>query len=341
MTQISVVIPTYNRQKKLQMVLSALEKQDLCLDDFEVVVVSDGSTDGTDDFLKNVSSSLTIRPVFQTNQGVAVARNQGTLQAQSDLILFIDDDVVAAPTLIREHLRMHQAEGDRVVVLGPMITPTGYKMSPWVAWEQMMLEKQYHAMLTGVYDASSRQFFTGNTSLRRQYLLDVGGFDPSFRRAEDVELAHRLSRSGMRFVFNPQAIGYHYAERSYQSWSDTAYVYGKNDVIFSLQKQHRWILPAVFTEFYERHGFTQTLTRLCLDRPQLQNPTISALKTSALLLHPLGLKKLSSVILSGIFNLRYYQGVSDQLGGRKTFFAGVRLGDYPPSEAPLKEGKLP
>ena len=74
-----------------------------------------------------------------------------------------------------------------MVVIGPMLNPLNYKMSPWVRWEQDQLAKQYHAMNMGSWEPTARQFYTGNTSLERTWLIDSGGFDPSFRHAEDVE----------------------------------------------------------------------------------------------------------------------------------------------------------
>ena len=68
-----------------------------------------------------------------------------------------------------------------------------------------------------------------NTSLGSHHIL--GGFDASFRRAEDVELAYRLAKQGLRFLFNPKAIGYHVAERSFNSWIAIPYAYGRNYVI--------------------------------------------------------------------------------------------------------------
>lgn len=118
-------------------------------------------------------------------------------------MLFLDDDVVPAPDLINEHLRWH-AEHPNRVVLGTMITPPDVRLLPWVAWEQAMLEKQYRAMTSGIWPATARQFYTGNTSLSRQLILDVGGFDERFRRAEDIELAYRLAKLGVEFVFAPQ-----------------------------------------------------------------------------------------------------------------------------------------
>ena len=83
--------------------------------------------------------------------------------------------------------------GQTTVVMGPMLTPNDFAMPAWVAWEQAMLMKQYDDMNAGNWQPTARQFYTGNTSLARQHLIQTGGFDTSFRRGEDVELAYRLA----------------------------------------------------------------------------------------------------------------------------------------------------
>lgn len=324
MVKLSIVIPTYNRLNRLKMVLESLARQDYPMKDVEVVVVSDGSTDGTEAYLKSLRPPFRLETIFQQNQGVATARNQGYQCAQGEIILFIDDDVVPSPQLVREHLLVHANHGDRVVVLGTMLTPEGYAMTPWVQWEQQMLEKQYRAMQENLYSPTCRQFFTGNTSLARKHLVRAGGFDPNFRRAEDVELAYRLNDMGLEFVFHPQAAGFHYAERSFASWSTIAYVYGKNDVIFSMDKGQNWLLPQIFSEYYSRHPFTRLVTRLCLDRPRLSQAMTASLKLLIEVFHRLKLRPLVSAACSAIFNLRYYQGLADQLGGGEAFWSGVQ-----------------
>ncbi len=144
MFRVSVIVPTYNRVERLQRVLAALEGQTVSLDSFEVIIVSDGSTDGTNDFLQTVDSDLRLTAVFQANSGAAAARNNGLRHAKGALVLFIDDDVVPAPQLLAEHLRFHERRGDDLAVLGPMLTPGGFDMVPWVRWEQAMLVKQYN-----------------------------------------------------------------------------------------------------------------------------------------------------------------------------------------------------
>lgn len=325
--RVTVILPTYNRLARLKKALAGLAAQTYA--DFDLLVVSDGSTDGTDDFLqqpgffeKPGSSPFSARALFQPNQGVAATRNHGLREATGELILFIDDDITPSPQLVAEHVAWHQAHGGDAVVMGPMLNPPDFAMQPWVEWEQAMLLKQYDDMVNGRWQPTARQFYTGNTSLRRQHLLDAGGFDANFRRAEDVELAYRLAERGLRFLFNPEAVGYHYAERSFASWIAIPYAYGRNDVIFTRDKGQSWLLPTIAYEFrYNRHPLIQRLTRLCLDRPRLSGLVIAASKQFAALSHRLRLGRLSRLAYSAIFNLRYYQGVSDELGGREAFFA--------------------
>lgn len=321
MLEVSIIIPTYNRLEQLKRVLRALEAQAFPLSAFEVIVVCDGATDGTAEFLATAVTELQLHPILQTNQGVAAARNHGIAEARGELVLFIDDDVVPAPWLLPEHMVSHAAAGPDAIVLGPMLTPDDFQMAPWVAWEQAMLVKQYDAMAAGLWTPTARQFYTGNTSLRRAHLLQAGGFDPQFRRAEDVELAYRLSDAGLHFVFNPRATGFHYAERSFSSWLAIPYAYGRNDVIFARDRGQRWLLPTVQREFREeRHAFIRALTRLCLDRPAASRMVLRSLRLLGWGADSIGLQRLSNMAYSGIFNLRYYQGMADELGGRAAFF---------------------
>jgi len=322
MLELSVVLPTYNRRDQLARVIEALGRQTFPAGRFEVVVVSDGSADGTNEYLTTVATPFELAPVLQENQGVAAARNNGVARARADLILFIDDDVVPVPELMEEHVKELRRD-DEVVVLGPMLPPPDAKLSPWVMWEERMLEKQYRDMIEGRWAPTARQFYTGNTSLARRHILAAGGFDPNFRRAEDVELAYRLKDMGLHFVFNPQAVGYHYAERSFESWIKIPYAYGRYDVIMTHQKGQDWLLPTVMQEFHGRHPFIRGLTRLCLDRPRLSRVAIGVLKQAALLGDRVRVESLPRYAYSGIFNLRHYQGIADELGGAGRFWEAI------------------
>ncbi len=320
MIEVSVVVPTYNRLDRLQRVLSCLEGQTYPRDRYEVIVVSDGSTDGTAEYLRALTQDMHLKYVQQENQGPAAARNQGMRMAAGAIVLFLDDDVIPAPNLIAEHMRSHQQSANSVVI-GPMLTPEDFQLSPWVSWEQAKLNDYYSKMLSGQYSASSHLFYTGNASLARSVLIASGGFDKSFRRAEDIELANRLEGLGVRFVFNERAVGYHYAERSFRSWMETPYQYGKNNIIFALQKKQAGQLDDVFRDFLSRNLLIRLLVTACLDRPVLGKLIIWGLKWTLVLSDRLKVKAVSLAACSGIFNLRYFQGASDQLNGKKEFFS--------------------
>jgi GT2 family glycosyltransferase len=315
---ISVVIPTFNRLESLRQVLAALARQTIDPARFEVVVVSDGSSDGTNEYLAG-PTPLPLVTACQANGGPASARNRGIELARGRLVLFIDDDVVASPTLVEEHVRTH---GDSVdtVVIGPMLNSSDVDYTPWVVWEQAMLYKQYNAMDAGAYKPTFRQFYTGNASVPRDLLVRSGGFDLSLRRAEDVELAYRLSLLGVTFVFNDAAAGHHRAERSFDSWLAAADVYGHNDVTFWRDHEQRWLLPAMAAEFKQRSILTQRLVRACLTRPRLASTAAKLLRTVGVSTGRLSrIVKVSGFALSGLYGLTYYRAAAEEYGDPAAF----------------------
>ena len=311
---VTVVVPTYDRLPRLRRVLAGLAAQDLDRP-FEVVVVDDGSTDGTDAYLRSGAPPLPIVASTQENQGPGAARNRGVDLATGEIVVFIDDDVIPDPGLVRAHIRAHERHGDLTVVIGPMRNPPDHQMSPWIRWEQTMLAKQYDAMEAGQYDATARQFYTGNASLRREHLLAAGGFDPELRRAEDVELAYRLEAAGLTFVYEPHAVGLHYAERSFGSWLAAGYAYGRNDVVFGRDRGKPEIFSWVADEHRTRHPLTRWLTRTCATRPRLRAAATAVLSRVAVGCSAVHLPRVASKALSGTYHLAYYGGVADELGG--------------------------
>jgi glycosyltransferase involved in cell wall biosynthesis len=319
----SVVMPTYNRLGRLQHVIAALEQQTYPSDAYEVIIISDGSTDGTEAYLEALRSTMRLQWFTQANRGPAAARNAGIQKAGGEFIVFIDDDVVPEPQLLGEHARSHHEAGQDVVVFGPMLTPEGFAMAPWVRWEQEMLMKGYRALLRGDWPATARQFYTGNASLRRSHLLAAGGFDEGLRRAEDVELAYRLADRGLDFVFNMQAAGMHFAERSFRSWLDAAYAYGRNDVIFARDRNQKWLLSAIHQEFRDRHFFIRSLVRVCRGQSRVTKIANAPLKLAADAATFLRATDVARFAYSGLFNLQYYDGLLNELGDVHFLFKDI------------------
>lgn len=325
---LSVVVPTYDRRDRLALVLRSLAAQDVD-EPFEVIVVSDGSTDGTDEFLRGPDVPLPVVAVSQPNQGPAAARNAGVERAHGELVVFVDDDVVAEPHLLAAHLRAHRELGPKVVVIGPMLDPDDHEMSPWIAWEQRMLAKQYDAMERGVYSATMRQFYTGNASLRREHVHAVGGFDTAFRRAEDVELAFRLDDHGLAFHFQPDAIGRHYAERPYESWRRTAYDYGRNDIVFARDHGREWIWEFIPDSFGRQHRAIRGLVRAAVASDRTRRVATRMLEWIVARGPVARREQLVGYALSGVYAIEYHCGVAEELGSSAAFVALVRDGTPP------------
>jgi len=114
----SLVIPTYNKRDFLELTLASLVNQTYIHDKFEVIVVDDGSADGTDElFSASTHFPLQLVYVKQENAGRSAARNAGIVKAQGEKIIFIDDDQIVPPQFIESHLRLHQ-ENQNLVVAG-------------------------------------------------------------------------------------------------------------------------------------------------------------------------------------------------------------------------------
>lgn len=312
----SVVIPTYRRRASLERVLDGLAAQEWPADRLEVLVVSDGGDDGSVEMARAFPLPFPARVLEQANQGAAAARNHGVRRAGHAFVLFLDDDVVPHPRLVAEHARSHGGAGNRVVI-GPMLEPP-VRQQPWVRWETRMLAEQYRAMEAGEFPATPWQFYTGNASVATENLRRAGGFDTAWKRAEDIELGFRLRDLGCEFTFNAAASGLHYATRSYRSWLDAAYQYGRNDILFGKADER------VAGEFSFRHPLTRALIRWGVRHrwaaDRVGTPAEAAIRAA----DRLGLRALAGQLCGADFNLAYWLGVSDQLGSAR---AALELAD--------------
>ncbi|MDM7935900.1 MAG: glycosyltransferase family A protein [Cyanobium sp. CZS 48M] len=202
----SVVIPTYNRRPILEKALLALEDQRLepPLQDYEVVVVDDGSTDGTAEWLRQEAERFPhVRLVEQDHGGPAEGRNRGVDHARGDVIVFIDSDLVVTGTFLLEHARALEARwqqsGNRLCFTYGAVINTANFEDP---------TSEPHKLS----DHSWAYFATGNVAIDRQLLERAGLFDTGFRLYgwEDLELGERLRRLGVELVRCPAAVGYHW-----------------------------------------------------------------------------------------------------------------------------------
>ncbi|MGF1491957.1 MAG: glycosyltransferase family 2 protein [Microcoleaceae cyanobacterium] len=202
----SIVIPTYNRLPILAKCLQALEHQtrNPWVTDYEVIVVDDGSTDDTIQWLEQHQSELLhVRYFCQQHQGPAAARNLGVEQAQGEIIVFIDSDLVVTETFLESHgqaLTQAQTQrgSDRIFTYGRVINTCNFDNPTAEPFK--------------LTDFSAAYFATGNVAIARHWLMEAGLFDPQFQQYgwEDLELGVRLKRLGLTLIKCPEAVGYHW-----------------------------------------------------------------------------------------------------------------------------------
>lgn len=200
----SVVIPTYNRQPILEKCLQALEKQDYSdiIQGYEIVLVDDGSTDGTIDWLKEQPANFPhVRYFVQDHQGPAVARNRGVTEAKGDFIIFIDSDLVVTAQFLQAHaiaLISGAEKFGKVFTYGRVVNTCNFANPTSEPYK--------------ITDFSAAYFATGNVAIARNYLLEAGLFDSEFSLYgwEDLELGVRLKKLGLKLIKCPEAVGYHW-----------------------------------------------------------------------------------------------------------------------------------
>lgn len=203
---VSVVIPTYNRRPILEKCLLALEQQQACPDinGYEVVVVDDGSTDGTPNWLRAEAEVFPhVRLIEQSHGGPAEGRNRGVDHALGDVIVFIDSDLVVTDSFLVCHasslVRRWGERGDRLCfTYGAVVNTANF--------EQPTAERHKLRDLSWAY------FATGNVAIDKDVLQRAGLFDTGFRLYgwEDLELGERLRRMGVELIKCPAAVGYHW-----------------------------------------------------------------------------------------------------------------------------------
>ncbi|MFO7629288.1 MAG: glycosyltransferase family 2 protein [Prochlorococcaceae cyanobacterium] len=203
---LSVVIPTYNRLPILRQCLQALERQELAgpVQRYEVVVVDDGSTDATVNWLRQEAANLPhVRLIEQEHGGPAAGRNRGVEAASGDVIVFIDSDLVVTPSFLVAHgraLERHwrQRQNRLCFTYGAVINTANF--------DDPTSEPHKLGDLSWAY------FATGNVAIDRQLLETAGLFDTRFRLYgwEDLELGERLRQLGVSLVRCPGAVGYHW-----------------------------------------------------------------------------------------------------------------------------------
>ncbi|MDP9017667.1 MAG: glycosyltransferase [Candidatus Eremiobacteraeota bacterium] len=200
--QATIQLCTYNRSHLLGRVLEACFEQSAPSGSYEVVLVNDGSSDGTPEVIAQAQSRATapFTVINQANAGLARGRNAGIEAAKGERIIFIDDDVLPTPHFVAGHLATH-AKHPADVIRGAVINTETFDDLPPPIYSL----KHY----------SGNFFWTSNVSVPLATIRDIGGFNTTFSEYgwEDIDVGLRLRARGLQSILNPQALAFHYKPR--------------------------------------------------------------------------------------------------------------------------------
>ncbi|HWP41977.1 MAG TPA: glycosyltransferase [Blastocatellia bacterium] len=204
----SIIVPTRNRADLVARFLPSLADQ-ATSEPYEVIYVDNGSTDSTKDLILESSERWPhVRMIEERRAGGARARHAGALAARSPLLIFVDDDMLAEPNLVAEHLRAHK-EAPGGCVLGNIISAPG--------------RHPFERMMAYIYDGpkstlasrepTAQDYWSGNVSISRELYFRLGGYSEelaSLRCGEDMEFGLRMVAAGIRLRFAERAVTHHH-----------------------------------------------------------------------------------------------------------------------------------
>jgi len=189
--RVSIVIPAYNEEKDIGRLLDSLMKLNYPKKKLEIIVVDDGSIDNT----SKIVSKYSVRMIKGPHKGVGVARNFGWRSAKSDIIIFIDADVVVHKNFVKEMIKYYK---------DPKIAGVNNR-------EILLNKKNLIARLSYLRKILALNYvkFRILRTCKKSILKQVGGFDPDYGFYDDWELTMRIVKLGYKVIYAPKAIVWH------------------------------------------------------------------------------------------------------------------------------------
>ena len=227
----SAIIPTYNRSEDLSRCLESLLKQDISPREFEVIIINDGGPPDIESMIARFKPLLGDNLIYirQENQGPAVARNRALEHVRSDIILFLNDDVIFAPGYVLAHLQAHERQPGHAVRGNTRWHPDVLS-TPFMQWvAQNVL---FYYLIDDPMNITYEYFHTLDLSIHRRW-FEHDRFDEAFRDAslEDTEIGLRLMKKGLRLQFAPDALCYHYHFYDFKSHLKKMEINARNSIL--------------------------------------------------------------------------------------------------------------
>ena len=227
--KISIIMPTYNKLSRLSLSLKSLCEQTMSKEDFQVVLVDDGSSMDVHSLYEAYASQMNIKLIRIEHLGRSVARNTAIEHADGELIVFTDDDAICDYDFLKKHWEHHLKYKDSVL-LGKR------KKVFWVEESIKKLESDEGSCMKSVgnsrvredtYEVVTRKIFhgtskclydivwicsiTANMSVPKSYLMEIGKFETIYQcwGLEDIDLGYRLKQYGLDFYYDANILNYH------------------------------------------------------------------------------------------------------------------------------------
>lgn len=208
----SVIIPTYNRCAILVKTLSSIESQTFPKDEFEVIVVDDGSVDSTKAVVEEFfwKGSIDIKYFFQEHIGHGRAKNFGIEKARGEILLFCGDDTIFDKNLLERHDEAYQRhKGEKFALLGMVIWDESIKVNDFMRYITLSGSYFDFGNIKDFKDAGWQHFYTSNISIPKILVGDLR-FDERFVFGfEDTDFGLMAAKKGVKVFFDPEALVYH------------------------------------------------------------------------------------------------------------------------------------
>jgi glycosyltransferase involved in cell wall biosynthesis len=212
MISYSIVISVYNQRETLRQALDALRRQIKNLKVFEVIVVDDGSSDGTGELVRKLRYPIFLKYLPSgVNKGRPHNRNRGLEKAAGEWVIFIDGDMVPGEGFIESYMKAWK-EFPNGVLVGSWRFPASREASKW---DRYFESRGRLAMKSG-QELRGKYFTSDNFSIRRETLTRLQGFDTSFEGwgGEDTEFGLRLEKNHFQIFNVREAFCYHFQAKT-------------------------------------------------------------------------------------------------------------------------------
>src|SRR3954453_15259577 len=236
---LSIVIPTRDRRERLLATLDALERQQLAGARAEVLVVDNGSSDGTAEALRARAGTLPLVVLHEPREGASFARNRGLQEARAPIVLLLGDDMVPdGDDLLSGHLGLHRAHPEPGYgVLGQV--RWAEPVDAFMRWlEAAGFQFSFDHIAAGPVDPAA-YLYSSHASLKADAVRDAGGFDgerfPFLM--EDTELGIRLRRRGLRLEYRPELLVHHHHPQTLDAYA------GRMEAIGAAARRLRELYP--------------------------------------------------------------------------------------------------